>query len=307
MAKISLILTTKNEEDSIGSLLDSIKNQSVKPDETVIADSCSTDKTIKIINSYKKTLPVKLISQKCNRSEGRNLAISHAQNEIIAATDAGCVLDKNWLKNITAPFTNPRVDVVSGYYKPIISNILDELVYLYTSITPEKLNKKKFLPSSRSVAFRKSVWKEVGGYPQFLDSSEDMYFNLSLKKQNKKFIMTDNAIVFWHPRSPNQTIFKQFYVMAKSSAYGGIIKKSVYLQIFRYLLLTTLLTLNKISIIIILLIFYLLLIIFKHAKYLKNKKAILFLPFFQIYVDLAVISGTITGILKRYDLRRNFD
>lgn len=290
--KASLIITTKNEESSIARLLDSIKNQTLKPDEIVISDSCSTDKTAEIINSYKKSLPIKLISQKCNRSRGRNLAIAHAKNEIIAATDAGCILDENWLKNIIAPFTISKIDIVSGFYKPILENTLDELVFLYTSITPEKLDKNKFLPSSRSVAFKKSAWKSVGGYPQFLDSSEDMYFNLSLRKKNKKFVMAENAIVYWHPRSPNQSIFKQFYVMARSSAYGCIIKKSVYLLFLRYLLGLLLSIVNfQLSIIA--------LTVYSLWPFIKHKKFIILLPFFQIFVDLAVMSGTAAGVFKR--------
>lgn len=294
MAKVSLIITTKNEESSIAKLLDSVEDQTLKPEEIVIADSCSIDKTQEIINSYNKFLPIKLISQKCNRSEGRNLAIKNAKNKIIAATDAGCILDKDWLKNIIKPFADSGIDIVSGYYKPIINSVLDELVYRYTSIIPEKLNKDKFLPSSRSVAFRKKVWKGVGGYPEFMDSSEDMYFNLALKKQNKKFFMAENAIVYWHPRSPNQTIFKQFYVMACSSGYGGIVKKSVYLLFLRYIFAFILLLTQQFLLIIILLIFYFFWIFVKH------KKLIIFLPLFQIYIDLIVMLGTIAGLIQRW-------
>lgn len=294
MAKVSLIITTKNEESSITNLLDSIIAQSSKPDEIVISDSCSSDKTVKIIDSYKKSLPIKLISKKTNRAEGRNLAINNSKNEIIAATDAGCILDKNWLKNITFPFQDKTVDVVSGFYKPIIHNTLDKLVYHYTSITPEKLNRNKFLPSSRSVSFKKSAWKEVGGYPEFLDSSEDMYFNLSLKKKNKKFVTAENAVVYWHPRSPNQTIFKQFYVMARSSAEGSIIKKTVYLLFLRYLVAITLLLYKQFTLIIILLILYLFLLFYKHKKF------IFLLPIFQIYIDLIVMVGTVSGLIQKW-------
>jgi len=169
---------------------------------------------------------------------------------------------------------------------------LDELVYLYTSIVPEKLNKEKFLPSSRSVAFRKKIWEEVQGYPEFLDSSEDIYFDLKLKKKGKKFVMAENAIVNWRPRSPNQSIFKQFFVMAKSSAYGGIIKKSVYFVFARYLFALILLIINYKLLIINFLLYSL-------WPFLKHKKFIILLPLFQIYIDLTVMFGTISGIFQR--------
>ena len=54
--KISLICTTYNEEKSIGKLIESMLNQSRLPDEIIIADSLSTDNTVKIIRSFKSKL-----------------------------------------------------------------------------------------------------------------------------------------------------------------------------------------------------------------------------------------------------------
>ena len=49
---ISVALTTYNGEKYIIELLDSIKNQSVLPDEVIIVDDVSTDNTVKIITQY---------------------------------------------------------------------------------------------------------------------------------------------------------------------------------------------------------------------------------------------------------------
>lgn len=299
MAKTSLILTTKNEEDNIAPLLESIANQTYRPSQVVIVDALSKDKTTKIINSYKNELPIKLISKKCNRSEGRNLAIEKSNGEIIAVTDAGCILDKNWLRRITTPFNEHKIDIVSGYYKPLINNTLDELVYLYTSIVPNKLNKKRFLPSSRSVAFRKAVWKEVGGYPKNLQSSEDIYFDLKLKKNGKRFFTEEKAVVFWHPRSRNESIFKQFYVMAKSSAEGGIIKKTVYLQFARYLFGFILLISGYWNLLLVFIILYCSWSISKNYKSCTKGSSKLLLFPFQVYIDIIVMVGTISGLFKK--------
>ena len=94
--KVSLILTVKNEEKSINILLESILSQNKMPNEIVIVDGGSIDKTIEIIKEYKDSLPIKLIQKKgINVPRGRNIAIANSKYPIIAVTDGGCRLDQN--------------------------------------------------------------------------------------------------------------------------------------------------------------------------------------------------------------------
>lgn len=51
-AKISLVMATYNGEKYIIEQLDSIKNQTRSADEVIIADDCSTDATVEIIEKY---------------------------------------------------------------------------------------------------------------------------------------------------------------------------------------------------------------------------------------------------------------
>ena len=104
--KIAFICTVFNEEKSIEDLLISLESQSLKPDEVIISDGGSSDNTLgKILEFQKQSkLKIKVISAKGNRSVGRNAAIKNTNSEIVAISDAGCILNKNWLKNVTAPF-----------------------------------------------------------------------------------------------------------------------------------------------------------------------------------------------------------
>src|SRR5579859_3755003 len=102
--KISFITTVYNEEQTIGELLDSLLLQSKMPDEIIIVDGGSSDDTVKKIEKIRLNIKeyqgrFVLISKKGKRSIGRNEAVKQAKGEIIVCSDAGCILDKNWLKN----------------------------------------------------------------------------------------------------------------------------------------------------------------------------------------------------------------
>ena len=100
MQKVSLIITILNEEKTIISLLDSILKQKTIPNEVIIVDGGSDDKSVEFVNNFIRSLEerrfklsIKLFLKKGNRSVGRNFAIEKAKHAWIAVTDAGCTLD----------------------------------------------------------------------------------------------------------------------------------------------------------------------------------------------------------------------
>lgn len=194
---ISVCTTVLNEEGSIGKLLDSLLNQTKKADEIVIVDGGSTDRTIEIINHYQKRFRnIKLLKEKCTRGKGRNLSVEMSKNEIIAMTDAGCVADPDWLERITKLFENDSVDVVAGYYKITGFHPASQAMGVFMGVPPSKFD-NDFLPSTRSIAFRKSIWEKVGGFPENLETAEDTVFNYKLIKSKARISRVKEAVVEW--------------------------------------------------------------------------------------------------------------
>ena len=206
--KFSLITTVYNEDKNIEVFLDSYKKQTKYAHEFVIVDGGSTDNTVSIINNYSKqneNLNIKLIIDKtCSKkyvngpiAKGRNIAIENSNFEYIVATDAGCLLNYNWFEEITKPFSNENIDVVSGWYEPNIKNKFQEDYSSIAMKSVDDIDPEKFLPSSRSIAFKKECWLKVGKYPTFTYTAEDTLFDLNLKKEGYTFKFAKNAIVYW--------------------------------------------------------------------------------------------------------------
>lgn len=224
---VSLILTVRNEEGTISTLLASLQWQTVQPAEIVIVDGGSTDGTQEKISSYTGQLRVKLIEMPgANISEGRNAAIRASSHNIIAATDAGVRLHARWLEAITEPLLRDRgVDVVSGFFVPDPQTPFEEAMGATVLPSVQDIDPGKFLPSSRSIAFRKEAWERVGGYPEWLDYCEDLVFDMKLKEEGFRFTFKPEAVARFRPRSSFNAFFRQYYRYARGDGKANLFRK----------------------------------------------------------------------------------
>jgi glycosyltransferase involved in cell wall biosynthesis len=222
--KVSLITTERNEKDSIREFMESALSQSMPPDEIVIADGGSTDGTIEIIQEYiDKGAPIKLLVVPGNRSVGRNAATKAARNEIIACTDVGCRIDRDWLKNITEPFRkDPTAMTVAGFFLPESKTFFEDISATLMLDPNDNVDIKTWLPSSRSIAYKKEAWKKAGGYPEYTNFNEDTPYDLALKKAGFEFQDGLKAIVYWRPRPNLKEFYKQYYYYALGDALDEI-------------------------------------------------------------------------------------
>lgn len=311
--KVSLITTVYNEQDSIVSFLKSIFAQSKLPDELIIVDGGSTDNTLGEISNFKpktsktSSISIKVISKKGNRSVGRNEAIKHAKNEIILISDAGNILDRRWVENITKPFNEREVDVVAGFYKGLAKNIFQRCLIPYVLVMPDKANvAEEFLPATRSMAIKKSVWKKNGGFNEKLAHNEDFAFANKLKEKKVKMVFAKDAIVNWIPRTNLKKAFIMFFRFALGDIEAGIIRSKVLLIFTRYFLFIYLLwlaiaykSLMLLLGIVIASVSYLIWSVLKNYRYVKDLRAIIILPIIQIAADASVMLGSIFGVILK--------
>lgn len=310
--KISFVTTVVNEEKNIELLLESLYLQSKKPDEIIIVDGGSKDRTLKIIEDFvfkkrsKKFLKsLKIIKRKGNRSIGRNEGTRRAKGEIVVLSDSGCILHKDYVKNIIIPFENPEVDVVAGYYKGKYKNIFEKSLVPYVLIMPDKINPINFLPSARAMAFRKTVWKKAGGFPEKFSDNEDYVFSKILKRENFKIYFKKNAFVYYLPRENIVKAIIMFFRFARGDTYAGILRPKVFFIFVKFFIFLWIAILSfyiseafMLQTISYILIVYILWAIFKNYKYVNDLRAFIYLPLLQISSDLAVFLGSIAGFIE---------
>jgi glycosyltransferase involved in cell wall biosynthesis len=241
--KISVIATVLNEGPSVERLLESLAGQSRAPDEVVIVDGGSTDGTVPALRAWAEAgrLPVRIIVRAgANISQGRNAAIAAATGEVIASTDAGVRLEPDWLETLVAPFEGEegsRVQVVSGWFVADPQTLFETA--MGATVLPRRSEVKvdTFLPSSRSVAFRKAAWAASGGYPEWLDYCEDLVFDLKLRELYGPFPFEPMAKVHFRPRGSLRAFWKQYYRYARGDGKADLWGRRHAIRYLTYLVL----------------------------------------------------------------------
>jgi glycosyltransferase involved in cell wall biosynthesis len=235
---ITLIATVLNEGNSIHHLLQGILRQTRQPDEIIIVDGGSKDQTVAILQSYAERLPLRvMVEPGCSISQGRNIAIRAAQGEFLAITDAGVRLADDWLQKITQPLLNsPEIGVSCGFFQADPHTTFE--VAMGATVLPlvAEVDPATFLPSSRSVAVRRSAALEVGGYPEWLDYCEDLIFDLRLKRR-QKFAFVPDALVFFRPRSSMKSYWLQYFRYARGDGKADLWRKRHAVRYLTYLVI----------------------------------------------------------------------
>ena len=313
--EISVIATIKNEGEEIENFLNSLFNQSLKAKEIIIVDGGSTDNTIEELKKFKKKIPdLKVeIKKGFNISQGRNFAIRDCDTELIAVTDGGVELKQDWLENLFNSFKyNKDAEVVGGFSLPLYKSWFERTISCLFMPQVNEINPKKFMPSSRSIAFKKDVWEKVGGYPEELNIGEDMFFNFKLKSIGYNMIFNPGAVVFWKMRSDFFQLFKQYFRYAFGDGFANMYFYRHILRFFVYisliLLISVFLLIKNFIFLLIPLPFAIFYLRKAYARSIKTFKkesfwemlfAWIAFPILQFSIDIAKMLGYISGLIKR--------
>lgn len=223
--RVSVVATVRNERHALPAFLDAILGQTRSPDEVIVVDGGSRDGSLELLVEQASIRPELRVERLAgaNISEGRNAAIRVATGSVIAVTDAGTVAAPDWLARLVEPFEDDaEVGVASGWFRPGGRAWFERC--LGAVITPHLLevDAERFLPSSRSVAFRRGWWERVGGYPEWLSHCEDLVFDLELRRLGALFVFSPDAVVTWSARSSLPRFFRQYFLYARGDGQAGL-------------------------------------------------------------------------------------
>ena len=226
--KLTLIITTYNWPESLLLVIESIKRQTILPDEVIIADDGSTKETKDLINNFKKDTDLNIIhswqeDMGFRAARSRNNAIFKSSGDYIVLIDGDTILHTNFVKDHIA-------NAESGFFvqgsRALLSEkqtkkALAEKIVNFPFFSSEFKNRKnsihsrllsKFFSSKKNylhgikscnMAFYREDCLNINGFNNEFEGwgREDSEFvvrliNSGVKRKNVRF----NAIQFhlWH-------------------------------------------------------------------------------------------------------------
>lgn len=122
---LTIVIPTKNEEDYLPQLLESIKKQTFQPSEIIVADAHSTDRTREIARSLgAKVVDGGMISF------GRNAGARMAKTDFILFLDADVELrDPEFLEKAVGEMLERKLDLATCDVFPLSDQYIDHFLH----------------------------------------------------------------------------------------------------------------------------------------------------------------------------------
>lgn len=218
---VSVIITTKNEEDVIGRLVESVRKQTYRQAEIIIVDNYSIDKTIAIA----KKMGARIYILGPERSAQRNFGARNAKGEYFLFLDADMELTPNVLKDCVE---------IRSKDKKIGAVVIPEESKAHTFWEKVKAFERSFYNESGDEAtdaarfFTKEAFLKAGGYDETITGPEDWDLPENVRKLGFKTGRI-NAVIYHYEKIASlfELVRKKFYYALRSHRYLSKQKISV--------------------------------------------------------------------------------
>ncbi len=217
---VSVIIPTRNAEGLLGSCLESLKGLNYPEDrlEIIIADGLSSDRTVEIAKRYGARV---VLDHRNSVVSGRNVGFGAAWGELIAFSDADCVMDKSWLKNCLKYFGDEKVAGVggpnlvpeseTGFGKAV--GLIFDYAFFITGAAPTKVFDQVIESRAHgsNAIYRADVLRKVMPVDETIIAGEDVIMNESIKDSGYKLLYVPDVIVYHSRRPTPKKWWRQMY------------------------------------------------------------------------------------------------
>ena len=197
---ISVIVPAYNAENTLPACLEALRAQTRPPDEVIVVDDGSTDRTSEVAERY----PVKLLRQpNQGPASARNLGAQHARGDLLLFTDSDCEPWPDWVEHLSRLFADPDVVGAKGVYRTRQRSLVARFVqqeYESKYIRMAGQRQIDFI-DTYSAAYRRDVFEANHGFdPAFL-KLEDQELSFRLARKGYRMVFEPGAIVY-HLHNP---------------------------------------------------------------------------------------------------------
>lgn len=178
---LTIVIPTKDEEVFLPKLLESIRQQTLQPDQIIVADAGSTDKTPEIARTYGA-----LVVEGGMPGPGRNKGAKFAKSELILFLDADVELrDPEFLEKSVGEMMELKLDLATCDVFPLSDMFIDH--FLHKAYNTYVRAWGSLFPHAPGFCLfvRKSVHDKINGFDETITFCEDHDYAHRIKKHGR--------------------------------------------------------------------------------------------------------------------------
>lgn len=310
---VSVVICAKDEVENLRKFLPFVLQQDYPDFEVIVINDGSTDETDILLKDFcekysnLRTTFVPVEAKNISTKKlGLTLGIKAAKNEWLLFTDADCMPeDKTWIACMARNF-DKKTEFVLGYgayfhKKGLLNKLITfDTLFIALQYLGMAVNKKPYMGVGRNMAYPKETFFDHKGFAstlQLASGDDDLMVNQASTATNTRVEISAESITWSEPNTTFRGwFFQKERHLSVSSFYNGISKLRLSLEpmtrgIFYISLLVSLLFGNLITVIAAAVLFlarYIvqLVVVNGSAKHFGERKYILTLPVFDIFLPL---------------------
>lgn len=200
MPKVAVIVPVWNGRHHIADCIESLLKLDWPEDalEILVVDNRSTDRTREIVARY----PVRLLVEDEVQSSyaARNRGARATDAEILAFTDADCVVEHGWVRMLVRALAAPSVGGVAGGIRAAGTSKPIERYQSDRCIVAERAFAHPVLPFAQTAnaAYRRDVFLRLGGFDASIIYGGDLDFSWRMQRELRLALAWEPCALVWH-------------------------------------------------------------------------------------------------------------
>lgn len=194
-SEITIIIPAKNEEQYIGKLLESIKNQDYSGIEHVpifVADAESTDKTHAVVEAFSDILNVTII-EGGPVSIGRNNGAEKAHTKYLLFIDADIELrDQSIIRKTIEKAEKKNLHCAGAYIACPEGNGADRFTYFLSNLVQFFSKFSSPFATGMFIFIRKDIFEKLGRFNPHVQYAEDYFLSKNIPPS--KFFISGSVV-----------------------------------------------------------------------------------------------------------------
>lgn len=166
--RVSVVIPTLNEERDLPQLLGSLKKQTFRDFETIVADAGSKDRTRYLAEEFGAR-----VVEGGMPGVGRNRGAAVAQGEYLFFFDADVILPEDFLAKAVQELDENFIDLATCVFYPQSDLRLDKILFAFANLTVKMNANANPRAAGFCIFITRRLFDRIGGFDESLRLAED--------------------------------------------------------------------------------------------------------------------------------------